>query len=101
MYKKKSTILNNKVNLSNYIDGYDIYNSEFLEKLNDPSIQRVDYEITTYEFRPDLIAEDFYGSTNYLGIVVLTAARGLETYTRGSIIKLIPPITLENILNNL
>lgn len=101
MYSKKSTIINNKQDLSNYIEGFDVYNSEILLKLNDPGIQREDYEITTYEYRPDLIAEDYYGDSSYMGIVLLTCARGLETYTRGSVLKLIPKRSLDEILNSI
>ena len=101
MFSKDSKIINNKENLKNYISGYDIYNSTLLVQLSDPSVQRVTYEITTYEFRPDLIALDFYGSINYEGLVVLQAARGLETYTKGSVISLIPKSILDKILGNI
>lgn len=101
MYEKSSKIISNKQNLSNYISGYDIYNSSLLVKLSDPSIIKENYEITTYTFRPDLIARDYYGSSSYAGFVVLMAARGLEGYTKGSVIQLIPKTTLDNILSNM
>lgn len=101
MYTKDSKIISNKQNLSNYISGYDVYNSSLLIYLNDPQIEREPYVINTYEFRPDLIANDYYGSTDYEGLVILMASRGLETYTKGSIIQLIPKATLENILKNI
>jgi len=101
MYKKSNTIISNKENLANYIEGYDIYNSTLLVILNDPSISRVQYEITAYEYRPDLLAKDFYGSTSYMGLLILQASRGLETYKRGSILNLIPKNILDNILSNI
>lgn len=101
MFSKKSKIISDKQNLVNYIDGIDVYNSELLIKLNDPGIERESYEITVYEYRPDLIAEDFYGSTSYTGLVVLMSSRGLETYTKGSVLKLIPKVKLDNILSNM
>ena len=101
MYSKSGNIISNKENLANYIDGYDLYNSTLLVILNDPSIQRVPYEITAYEYRPDLLARDFYGSTSYMGLLILQASRGLETYKRGSILNLIPKNVLDNILSNM
>lgn len=101
MYNKSNSIISNKENLTNYIDGYDIYNSYLLVVLNDPSIPRVSYEITAYEYRPDLLAKDFYGSTNYMGLLILQASRGLETYKRGSILTLIPKNTLDSILSSI
>lgn len=101
MYTKASKIISNKQNLSNYFSGFDVYNSSLLVKLNDPSIIRDSYEITTYTFRPDLIAEDYYGSNDYSGLVILMAARRLQTFTKGSIIQLIPKSTLDNILSNI
>lgn len=101
MFTKESKIISNKQNLSNYISGYDVYNSSILIYLNDPSIERDYYEITTYTFRPDLIAKDYYGSTDYEGLVILMASRGLQDYTKGSIIQLIPKNVLDNILSNM
>lgn len=101
MYTKASKIISNKQNLSNYISGFDVYNSSLLVLLNDPSITREPYEINTYTFRPDLIARDYYGSSSYEGLVVLMAARGLQTYTKGSILQLIPKSDLDNILSNI
>lgn len=101
MFTKSSKIISDRQNLTNYIEGFDVYNSSLLIKLNDPNIERVDYEITVYEYRPDLIAEDFYGSSSYMGLLILMSSRGLETYTSGSILKLIPKETLDNILSNM
>ena len=36
MYTKKDEIISNKENLSNYIDGIDVYNSSILVYLNYP-----------------------------------------------------------------
>lgn len=101
MYTKSSKIISNKQNLSNYISGFDVYNASILVFLSDPSIIKESYEITTYTFRPDLIALDYYGSTDYEGLVILMAARGLQDYTKGSIIQLIPKATLDRILSNM
>lgn len=101
MFTKESKIINNKQNLSNYISGFDVYNSSLLIYLNDPQIERENYEIMTYTFRPDLIAEDYYGDASYEGLVVLMASIGLENYTKGSVIQLIPKSVLDNILSNI
>lgn len=101
MYTKSSKIISNKQNLSNYFESFDVYNSSLLIYLNDPQIEREVYELTTYEFRPDLIAKDYYGSENYEGLVILMSAIGLENYKKGSKLFLIPKATLDNILNNI
>ena len=101
MFTKESKIINNKQNLSNYISGYDVYNSSLLIYLNDPQIERENYEIMTYTFRPDLIAQDHYGDVSYEGLVVLMASIGLESYTKGNVIQLIPKSVLDSILSNI
>lgn len=101
MFTKESKIINNKQNLSNYISGYDVYNSSLLIYLNDPQIERENYEIMTYTFRPDLIAQDYYGDVSYEGLVVLMASIGLESYTKGNVIQLIPKSVLDSILSNI
>lgn len=98
MFKKDSKIVSNIQELSNYISGFDIYNSSILIYLNDPKIEREDYEITNYEYRPDLIAKDYYGSSNYMGLLILMASRDLSTFKRGSVLKLIPKNILDEIL---
>ena len=101
MFTKESKIINDKQNLSNYISGFDVYNSSLLVYLNDPQIERENYEIMTYTFRPDLIAIDYYGDISYEGLVVLMASIGLENYTKGTVIQLIPKSTLDSILSNI
>lgn len=101
MYTKNNTIISNKNELSNYIDGKDIYNSSLLVYMNDPRITRTDYLITTYEYRPDLISKEFYGSSDYEGLLILQSGIGLENYKRGTTLQLIPKTILDNILNNI
>lgn len=98
MFKKDSKIVSNIQELSNYISEFDIYNSSILIYLNDPKIEREDYEITNYEYRPDLIAKDYYGSSNYMGLLILMSSRDLSTFKRGSVLKLIPKNILDEIL---
>lgn len=101
MYKKATSITMNKQDLSNYIEGYDIYNSELLLRLQDPSIEKEDYLITTNSYRPDLIADDYYGSTSYLGIMMMTTSLELEDYKKGNILSLIPKNVIDSIINSL
>jgi hypothetical protein len=99
MYTKTTKTGSYKQDLSTYIDGYDLYNSRLLDILKDPSIETKDYIIKTNEYRPDLIAQDFYGDSKYMGIMMITCGIGLENYKRGVTLKLIPLTTLLNILN--
>lgn len=101
MYKNSSKIINKVEDLSNYIEGIDIYNSLLLTKLKDPGLTKEYYEITNYEYRPDLIARDYYGSTSYLGLLLLQGARGLDGYVRGAVLRLIPKNVLDDLISKL
>lgn len=54
MYKRTSKIRSNTTEVSNYVDGVDIFNSTLMRLLNNPVIEREDYLITNYQLRPDL-----------------------------------------------
>lgn len=98
MYGKSNKITVSLVELSNYVEGYDIYNSELVEILQTPGLQKDDYEITVYQYRPDLIAEDFYGSKDYTGVLMLQSGLVLSNFTKGTILKLIPKGVLDRLL---
>ena len=101
MYRKKSKIVSNTENLGNYIEDFDIYNSLFLYKLSDQGLPREDYEITVYEFRPDLIARDYYGSTSYMGILLAQTKLTLTQFKKGLILHLLPKSIIDGIINTL
>ena len=101
MYTKQNRIISNKNDLSNYIEGVDVYNSELLLKLQDPRLNRDVYEVTVYQFRPDLIAKDYYGSESYMGLVIVQNGMGLEKYTKGTFLSLIKKTDLDNIINGM
>ncbi len=101
MYKKKNQILSGIDELANYIDGYDVYNATILEKLREPGIEKEDYEITVYQYRPDLIAQDYYGSPGYAGILMLQLGIGLSGFAKGTVLRLIPKEKLDEILRRI
>ena len=101
MYGKSNKIITAIEELSNYIYEYDVYNAQILEVLQTPGLEKEDYEITVYQYRPDLIAEEVYGSRNYLGLLMLQTGLTLANFTKGTIIKLIPKITLDNLLRSI
>ena len=101
MYRKKSKIVNTSENLGNYIEDFDVYNSLFLYKLSDQSLTRDDYMITVHEYRPDLIAQDYYGSASYMGIVLAQTKLTIEQFKKGTILKLLPKSVIEGIINSL
>lgn len=101
MYSKNNTIISDRTELANYIEGNDVYNASLLVYLNDPRVERTSYLITAFEYRPDLLAKDFYGSTSYQSLLLLQAGTSLEQLRRGSIIQLIPKKTLDSILENI
>lgn len=101
MYKRSNKINSDSTEVSNYVDGIDIFNSTLLRTLNDPNISRVDYLITNYQFRPDLIANDFYGSDSYEGLLMLQNPIPISKYRKGLILKLIPKSELDSIIDSL
>lgn len=101
MYTKSSEIIISSNLLVNYIEKFDVYNSKLLYKLADPSIEKTLYEITVNEYRPDLIAFDFYGSAEYLPYVLISSGMTLDQLKRGTIIKLIPKAQLDSIIKTI
>jgi hypothetical protein len=87
--------------LACYIEGFDVYNARLLDSIRDAYNYRIPYEIRTFEYRPDLIAEDIYGSTKYTGLFMLSCGVGLEGLKKGSVIQVIPKQILDNILSDI
>lgn len=87
--------------LANYIEGFDVYNARLMDGIRDAYNDRVTYEIRTFEYRPDLIAKDIYGSTKYTGLFMLSCGVGLEGLYKGAIIQVIPKEVLDNLVYNL
>ena len=101
MYSKENKIFSGLSKLENYIEGNDVYNSKLLFYLSDPSIEREDYEILTGQYRPDLIARDYYNDASYMGLLILQVGLPLSDYTIGRILHLIPKDILDSILSSL
>ena len=101
MYTRNKTITSNIENASNYIEGYDVYNSKLIEQLRDPALEREEYEITASEYRPDLIAEDYYGSDSYVGLLMIQTGTTLTNYKKGTVLSLIPKSELDSFLRSI
>lgn len=87
--------------ISQYIEGRDIFNSKILRDITDSSLNKVSYMITRYEYRPDLIAKDIYGSTEYTGLLMAQCRISVEGYVRGAVLRIVSKDTLDNIIKNL
>lgn len=98
MYYSSRTLIGNGKELANYVKDYDVYNSIFLKRLASEDLPREYYKIETFEYRPDLIAKDFYGSSDYSALVIIQNAMPLSSYSRGTILRLIPKDYLDNLL---
>lgn len=99
--KEKQRSISSYGKLPSHIYEADIYNSLLLYKLYNPDITRELYEISVYEYRPDLIAKDYYGSEDYLDFIILQAKVGLEGLRKGTILHLIPKSILDNLINSI
>ena len=101
MYTRTKTISSSIEGANNYIEGYDVYNSKLIEQLRNPGLEREQYEINTSEYRPDLIAEDYYGSSSYESLVMIQTGTTLTNYTKGSVLSLIPKSELDSFLRSI
>lgn len=100
MFKQNKTIKSNKTELANFIEGQDIFNSYLIAEMNKPGQEYTIYTITS-NYRPDLVAKEFYGSEDYLGILLLQASPSLAAFKKGSTIKLLSKETIDEILTRL
>lgn len=98
MYTKSNKISVSQEDLSNYIEGYDIYNSALVGLLRDWEEEKIPYLIKTKSYRPDLIAKDLYGDVKWMGLLMLTAGIGLEDYVKGTILMVYPKAILDRLL---
>lgn len=101
MYTRTKTISSSIEGANNYIEGYDVYNSKLIEQLRDPSLRREEYEITASEYRPDLIAEDYYGSSSYESLLMIQTGTTLTNYKKGTVLSLIPKSELDAFLRSI
>lgn len=101
MFSKSKRINLNRSDISNYIEGEDIYNSKLLDIISQGDFSRETYVIQENEYRPDLISLDYYGSTRYFGLFLLTCGAEFDDFTIGTELHLIPRDTLDTIIMNL
>ena len=101
MYSRAKIVSSRLEDIVNYISGSDVYNSKLIELLKDPGLEREEYEITTFEYRPDLIAQEVYGSTNYEGLLMIQTGTTLINYKRGETLMLIPKDSLDSLLRSI
>ena len=101
MYKKSSKITSSQGDLSNYVEGSDVYNALLINKLRDNQEEKIAYQIKTKDYRPDLIAKDIYGDSKWMGLLMMTCGLGLEGYKKGTIIMVYPKTSLERLLKSL
>lgn len=84
-----------------YLEDQDVFNSYIVRKLNDPSLVKVSYVVTRFEYRPDLIANDIYGSTDYTGMLMSQCRMSISSYRRGTVIRVLSKTDLDRIINEL
>lgn len=101
MYNKPTKYTYTSEELSNYIEGNDVYNSSFLSIISNSALPRITYIISEYEYRPDLIAAELYGSSSYEGMLVLQTGLTLDKFVKGKKLEVLSKKTLDSILNSL
>lgn len=100
MFKQNKTLNSSKVELANFIEEQDIFNSLLMEKMNVPGLVRVLHKVSS-NYRPDLVAKDFYGSAEYMGILLLQVNPSLTEFKKGNELRLLPKETIDNIITGL
>ena len=98
MYSKSKRVFTNKMDLANYIEDSDVYNSELLNIISQSEIEREEYKIRKFEFRPDLISRDYYGDSRYFGLFLLTCGADFDDFQIGNSLYLIPKDTLDKLI---
>ena len=101
MYTRANRVSSGIEDIVNYVDGTDVYNSKLIELLRDPGLPREEYEIKTYEYRPDLIAKEVYGSVDYEGLLMIQTGSTLTNLQKGVTLMLIPKANLDALLRSI
>jgi len=81
---------------STYVEDLDIFNSELIYRLSKVG-RKVDYEITKYECRPDLIAADIYGKDSYQALLMFCNKMRADEFTIGKTIKYYEPVDIDQL----
>lgn len=100
MYTRPKRIYTDLKRLENYIEGEDVYNSLLLFHLQNSDLETKEYTIKT-PYRPDLIAEEFYGSLEYEPFVLLQLKTPIDKLTKGRIFNLITKSEIDKILEKM
>lgn len=100
MFSKRN-LSGNPNDLSSYINGKDVYNSRLLDIISKSTAPKVRYTVTEKNYRPDLIAKDLYGSSDYLGLLMVQTGASLENFKKGAILELYSKTTLDGFINSL
>lgn len=101
MYTRANKVSSGIEDAVNYISGYDVYNSKLIERLRDPSLPREQYEVKVFEYRPDLIAQEVYGSTEYEALLMIQTGSTLTNFEKGVTLSLISKSSLDSLLRSL
>jgi hypothetical protein len=102
--RTKQFVKSNSRDATLFIDGYDQTNSQLLYKL-DNEVDRIDYTITKYENRIDLIAEDIYGQNSIspmlTWILLYINKCNASELVRGKVLQYIELERLQEIIDSL
>lgn len=99
MYTRQPRIYTNLTDLSFYIENHDVYNSKLLFLLSQPGLETEPY-IIKEPYRTDLIAQDYYGSSDYEDYVILQTKLPISELKEGLVINLLTKKQLDRILKN-
>lgn len=100
MYKRPKRIYTNLKRLENYIEGEDVYNSLLLFLLQDTKLETSEYTVNV-PYRPDIIAEEFYGDVGYEPFVILQLKTPIDKVTKGRTFKFITKSEIDRILDQI
>lgn len=99
MYTRPPRIYTTLTDLNFYIENHDVYNSKLLFLLSQPGLEKESYTIKE-PYRTDLIAQDYYGSTDYEDYVILQTKLPISELKEGLVIDLLTKDQIDKILRN-
>lgn len=99
MYTRPPRIYTTLTDLNFYIENHDVYNSKLLFLLSQPGLEKESYTIKE-PYRTDLIAQDYYGSTDYEDYIILQTKLPISELKEGLVIDLLTKDQIDKILRN-
>jgi len=99
-YNTSSNSNSSRSDITKYVSGNDIFNSQLLYELNRVT-ELIPYQIKSYQYRPDLICSDIDYPVEYEWILLFINKIDITEYRTGEVIYYIPRKIIDNLIQTL